>query len=113
MAQRVQILLVDDVDGGVADQTVSFGLDGSSYEIDLSSANAEKLRNAFGPFVGAARRSGRPVGRGRTGSPRPATRSAGSDNAAIREWANANGHPVSGRGRISQQVRDAYAAATG
>lgn len=114
MAQRVQVLLVDDVDGGVADQTVSFGLDGSSYEIDLSSANAEKLRNAFGPFVGAARRSGRPVGRGRAGSagPRSAPRSGG-ENAAIREWANANGHPVSGRGRISQQVRDAYAAATG
>ncbi len=115
MAQRVQVLLVDDVDGGVADQTVSFGLDGSSYEIDLSSANAEKLRNAFAPYVGAARRSGRPEGRGRAGSagPRSAPRSGGGENAAIREWANANGHPVSGRGRISQQVRDAYAAATG
>jgi len=108
MAQRVQVLLVDDVDGGVADQTVSFGLDGSSYEIDLSTGNAEKLRNLIAPFVGAARRPGRPSGRSGSTAPRP----TGNDNAAIREWANANGHPVSGRGRISQQVRDAYAAAT-
>ncbi len=115
MAQRVQVLLVDDVDGGVADQTVSFGLDGSNYEIDLSGANAEALRNAFAPFVAAARRSGRPSGRDRSGAtgPRPAPRSTPTDNPAIREWANANGHPVSGRGRISKQVRDAYAAATG
>lgn len=104
--------MVDDVDGGVADQTVSFRLDGSSYEIDLSSANAEKLRNVIAPYVGAARRSGRPSARSGSAGPRQAPRSGGGENAAIREWANANGHPVSGRGRISQQVRDAYAAAT-
>ncbi len=115
MAQRVQVVLTDDVDGGVADETVTFGLDGSSYEIDLSSANAEKLRNAFAPYVGAARRGGRPGGgRSRSGgaAPRAAARSGGGENAAIREWAKANGHAVSERGRISGQVRDAYAAAT-
>ena len=115
MAQRVQVVLTDDVDGGVADETVSFGLDGSGYEIDLSSGNAEKLRNAFAPFVGAARRSGRPAaGRSRSGSgtSQPAARRDSGDKAAIREWAKANGHAVSERGRISGQVRDAYAAAT-
>lgn len=111
MAQRVQVVMTDDLDGGEADETVSFALDGSTYEIDLSTANAETLRRVVAPFVGAARRSGRPAGRGRAGSAGP--RSGSGDNAAIREWANANGHPVSGRGRISQQVREVYAAATG
>jgi len=116
MAQRVQVVMTDDVDGGGADETVSFGLEGSGYEIDLSTANAGKLRDAFAPFVGAARRSGRPAGgRGRSGSgsSQPASRRGSGDNAAIREWAKANGHAVSERGRISGQVRDAYAAATG
>jgi len=114
MAQRVQVVMTDDVDGGVAEETVSFGVDGSGDEIDLSSVNAGTLRDAFAPFVGAARRSGRPSGRSRSNvaAPRAASRSGGGDNAAIREWAKANGHPVSERGRISGQVRDAYAAAT-
>lgn len=115
MAQRVQVVLTDDVDGGVADETVSFGLDGSAYEIDVSSTNAEKLRNAFAPYVGAGRRGGRPGrsrGRSGSGAPQPAARRDSGDNAAIRKWAKANGHAVSERGRISQQVRDAYAAAT-
>ncbi len=115
MAQRVQVVMTDDLDGGEADETVSFALDGSSYEIDLSVGNAQTLRNVIAPYVGVARRSGRAGGRGRAGSPgpRPATSSGGGDNVAIREWANAHGHPVSGRGRISVRVRDAYAAATG
>lgn len=96
----------------MADETVSFALDGSSYEIVLSSANPGKLRDAFAQFVGAARRAGLPAGRGRSGgmAPRAASRAGGGENAAIREWAN--GHAVSERGRISGQVRDAYAAAT-
>lgn len=114
MAQRVQVVLTDDVDGGVAEETVAFGLDGSSYEIDLSRSNAEKLRIAFAPYVGAARRAGRPSGRGRSGAAaaRAPSRSGGGDIAAVREWAKANGYTVSERGRISGQVRDAYVAAT-
>ena len=114
MAQRVQVVLTDDVDGGVAEETVAFGLDGSSYEIDLSRSNAEKLRNAFAPYAGAARRSGRPSRRGRSGAaaPRAPSRPGGGDVAAVREWAKANGHTVSERGRISGRVRDAYVAAT-
>lgn len=114
MAQRLQVVMTDDLDGGEADETVSFALDGSSYEMDLSVANAQSLRNAIAPYVGGARRSGRAAGRSRAGSqgPRPAAPSGASENAAIREWANAHGHRVSARGRISVQVRDAYAAAT-
>ncbi len=114
MAQRVQVLMTDDLDGGEADETVFFALDGSSYEMDLSVANAQTLRNAIAPYVGVARRSGRAAGRSRAGSPGPrsAAPSGSGENAAIREWANAHGHRVSARGRISVQVRDAYAAAT-
>lgn len=115
MAQRVEVVMTDDVDGGVADETVSFGIDGSGYEIDLSSANAEKLRNALALYVGAARRPGRSGGsrgRSRSGASQPAERRTSDENAVIREWAKSNGQTVSERGRISGQVRDAYAAAT-
>lgn len=95
---------------------MSFALDGSSYEMDLSVANAQSLRNAIAVYVGVARRSGRAAGRGRAGAtgPRSAAPSGSGENAVIREWANAHGHRVSARGRISAQVRDAdaYAAAT-
>ena len=56
MAQRVQIILEDDYDGGEADETVSFSLDGAEYEIDLSSANAAELRNALAPWLSHARK---------------------------------------------------------
>jgi hypothetical protein len=107
MAQKVQVLLVDDVDGGTADETVTFSLDGVSYEIDLSADNAAKLREALATWVGPARKIG-----GR--STRGARRRAGggtSDAQAIRDWAKANGHTVSERGRISAEVRAAYDAA--
>ncbi|GAA4349574.1 histone-like nucleoid-structuring protein Lsr2 [Angustibacter luteus] len=108
MAQKVQVVLIDDIDGGDASQTVTFALDGVTYEIDLNDENAAKLRDSFSLWVGSGRRvSGR--------SPRaarPASRAGGSeDTAAIREWAKQNGHQVSERGRISATVRDAYNAA--
>lgn len=109
MAQKVQVLLVDDLDGGEASETVSFALDGSSYEIDLSGDNAAKLREVFASYVGRARRSGRsgsagPRQRRTSSAPRQAT----SDNGAVRAWAKENGHAVSGRGRISTEIREAY-----
>ncbi|MGC4174425.1 histone-like nucleoid-structuring protein Lsr2 [Demequina sp.] len=103
MAQKVQVVLVDDVDGGEAAETVSFSLDGVGYEIDLSEANASALRDAFGPWIAAGRRvSGRrSAGRGRgRGS---------SDAGKIREWAKENGYKVSERGRVSAEIREAYA----
>lgn len=105
MVQKVSYVLIDDVDGGEAVESVTFGLDGVSYEIDLSEENASKLRDALAVWIGSARRSG-----GRRGAAaKPAPRSA-SDAAAIREWAAANGHTVSPRGRIPAQVRAAYEA---
>jgi len=105
MAQRVQVVLEDDLDGGKADETVTFGLDGTTYEIDLSKKNAAKLRDALAGYVGSGRRvSGR---RGAAGRSRGRGRSA-SDSADIRAWAKDNGYDVSERGRISAEVRAAY-----
>ncbi len=110
MAQKVQVILVDDIDGGDASETVSFALDGVSYEIDLSEKNASKLRDAVASWVGHARRVG-----GRASSRRGARAKSGgsTDTAAIREWARKNGHQVSDRGRVPATVVEAYRAANG
>lgn len=110
MAQRVNIVLVDDIDGSDADETVVFGIDGTDYEIDLSSANAAKLRDAIAPYVGHARRTG---GRRSAGKRRTTTAAATSDvsPAEIRAWARENGWEVPDRGRVASEVREAYAAA--
>ena len=108
-------------DGDMTDdvQTVSFGLDGQSYELDACEEHRAQLQDAFAPYVGAARKAG---GRGGSGgsAPRRASRgtsrpsSGGSDREEvqrIREWARANGHQVSERGRLSSSVLEAYRAA--
>ena len=106
MAQKVNIILVDDLDGTDADETLTFGLDGTTYEIDLNDANAKALREALAGYVGHARK----VSAGRRGSGRRTT--AGSSNTkAVREWARANGHNVSERGRIPGDIQQAYDAA--
>lgn len=110
MVQKVQVLLVDDLDGAPADETVTFALDGVSYEIDLTSAHAAELRDALGSWVGHARKVG--GGRSTTRSaPRARSGRSSSDADVIRQWARDNGHQVSDRGRISESVRSAYAAA--
>jgi hypothetical protein len=110
MAQKVQVVLIDDIDGGEASETVTFGLDGATYEIDLSDRNAAQLRDALAHWVGNARRvSGRST-RPTTGR-RGGGSSSSSDTTAIRAWAKENGYQVSERGRISSQVQEAYAAA--
>jgi hypothetical protein len=108
MAQRVEVILVDDVDGGAATETVTFALDGVSYEIDLSDKNAKSLRDDLAKWTGHARRAGSSGGRragGRRSSGGTARR---TDLAAVREWARANGYEVSDRGRISADVQAAY-----
>ncbi len=120
MAQKVQVILVDDLDGGDAVETVSFALDGVSYEIDLNEDNAARMREELAAWVGHARRtggrssarsgSGRGAGR-RSGSRAAAT--AGPDTATVREWAKQNGYAVSERGRIKADVLEAYHAANG
>lgn len=112
MAKKVQVTLVDDVDGSNAVETIEFALDGSSYEIDLSKANAAKLRDALATYVAHARKAGRSRPAARAG--RPAPRAARSDHEqvqAIREWARRNGHKVNDRGRIPAAVLEAYHAA--
>lgn len=107
MAQKVEILLIDDLNGGQADETIRFGLDGVEYEIDLSSKNAGKLRDTLAKYVGEARRVG---GRRRVGRRATAGGAAG-EASTIREWARDNGWEVSDRGRVSAEIREAYAAA--
>lgn len=108
MAQKVQVILLDDLDGGEADETINFGLDGSSYEIDLSQKNAAKLRDVLAPYVATARKAGtkRARGRARSGT----GRSSATDTAAVREWARAQGLKVSDRGRIPADILEKYEA---
>ena len=120
MAQKVVVSLVDDLDSSEADETVEFGLDGATYEIDLSDANAAALRDRLADYVAHARRSG---GRRRSSSAAAAPSSSGSrrasgsggraavdreQNQAIREWARKQGMTVSERGRIPSEVSEAY-----
>ncbi|MET9958933.1 Lsr2 family protein [Streptomyces sp. NPDC006326] len=112
MAQKVQVLLVDDLDGGEADETVTFALDGKTYEIDLTTANAEKLRGALEQFIKSGRRTGGRAAAGRTKG-RAAAPSGNPDTAEIRAWAKAQGMNVNDRGRVPQDIRDAYENAKG
>ena len=101
MAQRVRVDLVDDVDGSPAEESVNFALDGVNYVIDLSAENASKLRDALSLWVDHARRTGgrRTRGRRPTGGP-----TANED----RQWAKSQGYEVSERGRVSNEIREAY-----
>lgn len=106
MAQRVNIVLTDDLDGSDANETVTFALDGNTYEIDLSTENAGKLRDALQSFVSVARKTG--------GRPARQTRRRSAANGSateIRAWASEQGMQVSSRGRVSAEVRAAYEAA--
>jgi hypothetical protein len=96
----------DDIDGGKAEGTMSFAFQGSTYEIDLSKANARAFEKALKPYTDAARKV-RGV-RGRTSARKG---NAKHDLSAVREWAQANGFEISARGRIAATVIDAYNAA--
>jgi hypothetical protein len=114
MAQRVNVVLVDDLDGTDAEETVTFSLDGVDYELDLNAENAAALRNALAVYVASARRQG---GRRRSGQRSTGARSGsnngrnGTSASEIRAWARENGYDVPARGRVSGEVREAYAAA--
>jgi hypothetical protein len=106
MAQKTVVLLQDDLDGGTADETVSFALDGVAYEIDLSAKNAGKLRDALATYVSAARRTG---GRATRGRGRAAARGGGQPSTSeIRAWAREQGLDVSERGRIPAAIVEQY-----
>jgi hypothetical protein len=110
VASKTIVALIDDVDGGAADETVSFSLDGVEYDIDLSTSNADGLRKALEEFIQAGRRTG-----GRRGTVRAKSSSAGdkAQNQAIREWARKQGHQVSERGRISSELVSQFQQAHG
>ncbi len=107
MARKVQVLLEDDINGGEAAETVAFSLDGKAYEIDLSQENASALRKALAPWISAGRRATS----GKVVDVRPRSPRRSQDTAAIRQWAQEQGIPVSTRGRISAELRARYEAA--
>jgi hypothetical protein len=106
MAQKVNVALIDDLDGGPAEETIRFGFEGAEYEIDLSGKNARTFRKQLAPFIEHARKARRGLSRraGRTA----ATRQRSGD---IRAWAKDQGIAVSDRGRIPARVLEQYLAA--
>ena len=114
MVQKHIVQLEDDIDGGAAAETVTFSLDGVSYEIDLSAKNAGKLRDALAVYVAHGRRISRlgvrATGARRSGRPARADR---EQTQAIREWARKNGHKIGDKGRIPAHILEAYEAKAG
>jgi hypothetical protein len=107
VAQKVQVLLVDDIDGSEATETVSFGLDGVAYEIALSSRNPGELRPELAQYVDHARKSSGSQARRR----RQRNGAGREQSARIREWARSHGHKVNERGRIPANIVAEYEAA--
>lgn len=112
MAQRIQVNLVDDLNGEEAQETVRFGIDGTDYEIDLTTENAEELRSALSEYVDKGRKAktGRrgQGGQGGQGFSSAPSKSKREETQKIRQWAQDNGHNPSSRGRITQAIVDAY-----
>lgn len=111
MAQQVLVQLVDDLDGTTSSDvsTVLFSLDGVTYEIDLTEANAERLRGSLTQYVDSARRVGGRIKRGAKAGQNGS--GAANDAGLVRAWANENGFGLSGRGRIPSHVVEAYRTA--
>src|SRR5215472_7996016 len=110
MAQKIQTLFIDDIDGGEAEGTVRFGLDGNNYEIDLSAKNDEELRNTLKQYISRARKASVS---GRRGATRASRRSSSTDAVAVRAWARENGYDIKERGRVPADVVAQYRSATG
>jgi nucleoid-associated protein Lsr2 len=107
MSKSVSVIVTDDFDGSENAETVSFGYDGVTYEIDLVEKNRARLEKALAPFIEAGRRA--PRGGRRRGERRPAGSPA--DRSAVRAWARSAGLKVSERGRISADIMSQYDAA--
>ncbi|GAA3386361.1 histone-like nucleoid-structuring protein Lsr2 [Cryptosporangium minutisporangium] len=117
MARKVEIRLIDDLDGSTAEETVTFSVDGINYEIDLSSENAGALRHDLATYVTAGRRIGRvstqssKASRNTSGATSKTAAGERTGNQAIRDWAKAQGLSVNDRGRISAEIVEKYHAA--
>lgn len=107
MARRIQVVIEDDLNGGPADETLTFGLDGVTYEIDLNARNADKLRSCLAPYIEVGRKAAGTKRRTASSS----SGSSGGRSAQIRQWAQDNGIPVSARGRVAADVIAKYDAA--
>jgi hypothetical protein len=112
VAQKIQTLFIDDLDGSEAEGTVRFGLDGTEYEIDLNAEHAQALQDALARYVQAARRAGASSTRRPARGGRKASRS-GVDITEVREWAKAQGIEVKDRGRVPAELVARFKAATG
>ena len=111
MAQKVQTLFIDDLDGSEAEGTVRFGLDGAHYEIDLNAVHARELRDTLARYPGAARKAG---GTSRRPARNPGKAIANALNTTeVRDWAKANGLDVKDRGRVPADLITRFRAATG
>ena len=110
MAQKIQTLFIDDLDGSEAEGTVRFGLDGTEYEIDLNAEHAQALRDALARYVQAARRAGGSARRPARGGRRAPA--GGVDSTEVREWAKAQGIEVKDRGRVPAELVVKFKAAT-
>jgi len=110
VAQKIQTLLIDDLDGSEAEGTVRFGLDGTEYEIDLNAEHARALRDALARYVGAARRPGGARRPARSARRAPAS---GLNSTEVREWAKAQGIEVKDRGRVPAELVVKFKAASG
>ncbi|MEU9779649.1 Lsr2 family protein [Streptomyces phaeochromogenes] len=108
MAQQTIIQLLDDLDGSEASETIVFGLDGRTYEIDLNEKNVAKLRKALAPYVDKGRKLSQTRGGKRASAGRVAP---DGDTASIRAWAKENGYDVNDRGRVPAEIKEAYAKA--
>jgi len=112
VAQKIQTLFIDDIDGSEAEGTVRFALDGAEYEIDLNAKNAEALRKALSRYVEAARRSSGTASR-RLARSACRTAASGLNTMEVREWAKAQGIEVKDRGRVPAELVVRFRAATG
>ena len=111
MAQKIQTLFIDDLDGSDAEGTVRFGLDGAEYEIDLNADHSKELRDALARYVGAARRAGSTARRPARGGRRASAN--GLNTTEVREWAKAQGIEVKDRGRVPAELVVKFKAASG
>jgi Lsr2 len=110
MAQKIQTLFIDDIDGGAADGTVRFALDGTDYEIDLSGKHSDELRDALRKYIDHARKVGATA---RHSGARGGRRASAVDTVAVRAWARGNGYEIKDRGRVPADLVAKYQAATG
>jgi hypothetical protein len=110
MAQKIQTLFIDDIDGSAAEGTVRFALDGADYEIDLSSKHSDELRDILADYIAHARKTG---GTSRRATTRGSRKTSAIDTVAIRTWARENGYDIKERGRVPADVVAKYKETTG